>query len=691
MEVDPVAPAGPARRCERSGLLAVVALWALAATIIGLAAAGVVMPRRYQDEFLFWGLGQSVAGGHGLVWRGAPIPIVAPLYVYVIAPVFRLADSVSGQYELIRALNSALIASVVFPVYGFARQLVGVRAALLAAGLCVAVPAVNYAGIIGTESLAYPLAALALLAMVRALSRPGIASGALAIGCIALAMATRVQFAALGAVLALALLVGVALQSRELRRAYLRQRRALIVLLAAGASLVLGYIAVRGVAAAGIYGSALLRRGFPSGDVAYWLRAFTSDLFVLSGIAPTIATFALLGGIRRQQNPWVVSLVAVALAASIVFVLQLSWFSITNTENWRERGIFYQRYMFYLGPLFFVGFVAAFGRVQRRAVVVSGVVAGALLLLMPGGIVSPPLSIDAFGHAYIAFLISDHESAAGWIAPSLAFFALLCGLALLAFAAGREDPAEESSAVRIGRLLAVVLPLAFLLLAQAKAWSLQRLYAQDTLAAFAQPPGWAAARSDVQSAILVGRSADKATVFQTEFWNPGVNRIYTSERAPVGSPPYFAPQCILELDRRGVVQAGAVPGCERPPRGWVVVGPTLSLSMRGASTLARPAENARGQSLQVTPARPQVLALVGGRETATGNVAGELTIRSFALRSAELRIRVRGSDRVWRTLVRKVPALDTTTSLVLSRPGGRAAKVTSIELRERGGQAQSLL
>ena len=66
---------------------------------------------------------------------------------------------------------------------------------MLGAVLAVAAPAMNYAGIIGTESLAYPVATAAFGAMILAIARPRRRNWALAFFMIGVSLFTRAQFA----------------------------------------------------------------------------------------------------------------------------------------------------------------------------------------------------------------------------------------------------------------------------------------------------------------------------------------------------------------------------------------------------------------------------------------------------------------------------------------------------------------
>lgn len=688
MAVDPLSDvsAGPSAD-RRRGLwsLALCALWLLAALVIWLLARGVLAPSRFQDEFLFWALGKSLAADGTLAWRDAPVSLPAALYPLLIAPVFRLAGSVSTQHELVKAFNALVVSAIVLPVYLGARQLVRPALALLAALFAVVVPAVNYAGLIGTESISYPLAAAALLALAHALARPGTRSAAGALLLILLTIFARLQFVSLLAVVVLALLFGVLFAAPGSRREHLRERRALIagtaLLLLAGTL----WAAVRGFATVGIYRGAVDPTTFAWGDLWYWFSAYLSDVWVLSAIVPTIATFALLGRRRLRAEAALAALLAVTLAAVVVFVLQMTWFGAINTEFWRERNVFYERYMFYLGPLFFIGLVAALGRVSRRSVTISTAVAVVVLLLTPNGILRPPLSLDAFGHAFLASLASSSSFVSGHVGLVLALTALVGGIALTTFARGLD---AEDSAVRLGRLLAVVLPLFLLVSAQAKAWSLQRIFSEDWRAISAQPLDWVDRASDQDVALLVGNLAEPTRFYQTEFWNPRISRVYVSREAPVHSFSVYSPTCTLDFAPDGALRSRGGSWCAGVPRAWVVSSPSFAMLLRSAHVFPRPAADPYIQ-LQVSDGPPRVLAMVSGLPMAGNQNVGTLQLRSFLERPGELRVGVSG-DEGRRQLTRRLPAGDHTLELPLAPEGQPAPTVSSVAVREGGGPWRSL-
>src|SRR4029077_1567671 len=98
-----------------------------------------------------------------------------------------------------------------------------------------------------------------------------------------------------------------------------------------------------------------------------------------SAIVPVIATLAMFGRAENRRDPLIGALLALAVVASLLFIAQVSWFSATNPYDWRARHIFYERYMFYLGPIFFVGFIASWNRVSWTSALVSTASAPAIM------------------------------------------------------------------------------------------------------------------------------------------------------------------------------------------------------------------------------------------------------------------------------------------------------------------------
>ena len=85
------------------------------------------------------------------------------------------------------------MAATALPVFAWGRTLMRPGWALVAAVLTVAIPALVLSGLLMTETLFYPLAALAAWALAGALERPTLSRQALLVGAVLLACATRLQ------------------------------------------------------------------------------------------------------------------------------------------------------------------------------------------------------------------------------------------------------------------------------------------------------------------------------------------------------------------------------------------------------------------------------------------------------------------------------------------------------------------
>ena len=69
-------------------------------------------------------------------------------------PAFWLGGSIAETYTLVHLLDSLFMAAVLYPAFLMARMYMKFAPSVLAALFAVAAPAMNYAGLIGTETLA---------------------------------------------------------------------------------------------------------------------------------------------------------------------------------------------------------------------------------------------------------------------------------------------------------------------------------------------------------------------------------------------------------------------------------------------------------------------------------------------------------------------------------------------------------
>lgn len=324
---------------------------------------------------------------------GEPYPVPNALYPAILAPLYALFGSVTA-FQLAHAVNAALFASTLVPVYLLARRVLDLPwGYALAAGLgSVLVPWAVAANVLMTESLAYPLSAWALLAMAAALARASWKRDLVALAAIGLAALGRNQLALLAGVLvAAAFLQAVSratpgAQAQQRLRDRLRPHAALFGVFA-GVVLLFVVLRAAGVGVASSYSGVLERDLFPQGLWAASGRHL-AHLVVGVGILPAVLFFAWLPralgwpATRAEQGFALIALIAFA-----VFAYQVGHFA-QNIAG----GQYQERYIVYLAPLLALGSVAllADGRPAPRATFALGAAAAAVLIASadppyPGG------------------------------------------------------------------------------------------------------------------------------------------------------------------------------------------------------------------------------------------------------------------------------------------------------------------
>ena len=189
-------------------VLIVAALYVVTAGYFVWRAVGVHSYIWLVDEMLYTKGALGFAGGHlsGHVF-GVPESVHAPLYSWVLAPIYGVLNS-QHAFKAAHGVDALLFAGVLVPAYLTARHL-GARPlmAAIAALLAVWVPYSAATLVLMSESLAYFTFAWAVWAMVRALSAPTPAREALALLFIAATAYTRPQFTLLFAIYVVAVVV----------------------------------------------------------------------------------------------------------------------------------------------------------------------------------------------------------------------------------------------------------------------------------------------------------------------------------------------------------------------------------------------------------------------------------------------------------------------------------------------------
>lgn len=678
----------------------VTAVWAVVSVLIFWLATGHESPRRYQDEFLFWDVAQSWANGLGLTWRGTDLGLRSWLYPVLLAPAFWLGDSIPANYTIVHLINTLLIVGTIFPAYLMARMFTSRGLAMLSAVLAISVPAMNYAGIIGTENLGYLTSTAAFGAMVLSIAKPRLRNWILAFGMILLAMLTRTQFVTYLPIYVMSIALVGLMRAPGTRREFFESHKWVLVGSAAIAALgALAFLIVgRGII--GLYGGIFDGISPSAGDVWFWLKAFSGDIYILAGFIPVIATLAMWGNKENRRDPLISALLAVGLVATLVFIAQMTLFSATNQYEWRSRHIFYERYMFYLGPLYFAGFVAAWRRVSVGSAIFSTVFAFIVMTGFQSDAVLPPFSYDSFGLTLVGWFLSDHPDWTPSVGALLAKITLGLGIVYV------FSTVKNEAVARIGMIVSVLLTLAILIGGQAKTWDYARLFSHDAFLSFPRPANFIDQHTDEDVAMIVTSTDSPEMYFQQEFWNDRIVRAFATDEKPFQSPIMYSPKCQFDWDKTGAILGT---GCDKVPRAFFLRSDTIAMHLKDESKRVHPSADWTNLTLMVGESPPSILAIVDGRNIKTGTVQGLMHVRTFLDSPGQLRVtfgksaashvitvgndktRVpAGSDAVIDVPLSSMEQeTDVTIKTVKGIPD--AAVVTGLDVRERGGDWISIL
>ena len=267
-------------------------------------------------------------------------------------------------YDWLKPLQAIVVSLAAVPVYAYGRRLMPPACALLAAALTVAMPLLLYSGLVMTEVLFYPLAALALVAIAVAVERGGRRDQLVALVLIGAAVLTRVQAVVLVAVFAGAVVVDTALD-RRWRRLRLFWPLWLVLVCA-------GLVAV---ASPGVFGSyaGTLRGSYPIGDAVGLTFDHASFLVLSTGVVPAFALVLLL---LRVRDPAARALVATTATAIVLIVVQVGFFAARYSPHLLGRDLAA------LPPLLFLVFALWLARGAPRPLIASILTAFALLCLL---------------------------------------------------------------------------------------------------------------------------------------------------------------------------------------------------------------------------------------------------------------------------------------------------------------------
>ncbi len=344
------------------------------------------VPRFFMDELYYMKAGVSFAQGHGLQFEGGSWGY-GPLFPLLIAGFVRLTSSQESAYELLKVANAAFFALASVPIYLLARRLLPAWPSVGVVALSVLVPSSMYVSVSMTESLGYLISCWSIYTILRVLERPSAGRQLVALGALVIAIAVRPQLVSLfgGYLLALAL-VAVASPGH---RPSLRSLWPTVLAIVGGLAwfvrpLVQGHGVGRSL---GSY-SSLAQRYDPL-QVAKWFVYHVGDLALYVGVVPlVVAPIVLALWWRRARSGSVpdAAFLALFVAQNVIGIGLVAAFASTSAG----LGILYDRYLFYLVPLWMLLLVAWIREglpKPVRPLAVGVVAAVAVVVTLPFGVV----------------------------------------------------------------------------------------------------------------------------------------------------------------------------------------------------------------------------------------------------------------------------------------------------------------
>jgi hypothetical protein len=426
------------------GWAAPAAIFALAFAVYLVLALRTRLPVLFPDEFRYAHLARSLADGEGMVWRGQPVDQSARLYPYVLAPLWGLLSSTVDAWRASKALGTIALCAQVVPVWWLARELVGPRVALVPAVLAVAGTWMLTSAQTITEALALPLTTASLCTLVVGLRRPGSRLPWAALGLLALAIAVRLQLAALVPAVLAALLLDVARDPAR-RAERLHAHRRLLAAFGLGAAL----LVVVAVAAPGLTGEYRNYFAFrpPLDRIAGRTGLQLLEMTAIAGLVPVLLMAAAAVSPRAWRDDATGPLLAVFWPATLACAVETGFFLAGYTPATWAVG----RYVYYAVPLALVGATVLVCRprlLSRAALPVAAALALTLAARPPIGMMGEERA--SWGLAYRLHELTGVGTGVGLAVTALA----LVALAWLLVARGT---APARAALALGAATAVVL------------------------------------------------------------------------------------------------------------------------------------------------------------------------------------------------------------------------------------------
>ncbi|HEX4518280.1 MAG TPA: hypothetical protein VH063_01740 [Gaiellaceae bacterium] len=483
-------------------------------------------PWVFSDELGYERLAQSVGQSGTLSLFGKSGLSYAPLYSVVLAPLYAFHLSGQEAYQWAKIVNCVLMSLATIPIYRIGRYVLSPGRAALAAGLSLAAPLMLYSGLEMSENLDYPLFLFSVWAILATVRTPSVRGDLVTVALVLVSSVARLQFvallyAALGAVLLLALIERP--ESGSAWRSAVPALRKHWALVASSVLVgVLGLAAAAGTAADRVAGRGAHLQNVPAPtpwDIVHLFVEHLAELSLAVGVIPfvgaLVAGYLWLRGAKRHE---VSAFAVVALAITTVTLLTTAYAAyVIYAGTPGDLPRIHERYTIYVVPLFLIALVASATPARSRALLRVGLVATAIVALLPllipfgryvnNSIIADTFNLEPFG-----------EATAGVIAPvsHAALAALILSAALgsvYALARTRLD------------VVAIVLVLLF---AFVSATVQNRLVTAGNAAAPAQTvaSNWVDVAAHGQSVAYIEAPHRVGPISPTVFDNVAVDRLY---------------------------------------------------------------------------------------------------------------------------------------------------------------------
>jgi hypothetical protein len=531
-QAQPAVSAPPdASRRRRVAIL--VALWLGLAIFYMLIQRGRHTPTVFNDEQVFGRAAENIAHGDGFTWRHVSAPLRS-VYPFLIAPAWAVFKGATA-YRVALVINALMMTAALFPTYLLARRVTGFGYAAVAGVVAVLIPSMVWSGMLMTESLAYPLAALALLAGVDALRRPGPRTAILAFIAIAAAASTRSQLLVLAPVFVGGIAVDILRFGRDGAGDRIRAHRFALACIAGGALTVAGLVLVGPVSSDTVFGPYAVSSG-KSVDVGRFLDFLTQYVGGLSGAVlglPLAAAIALTLRRANWRDAETGPLLAMAGAVVVLLIAIGAWFAAIESREVQER------YVFYAMPVLSACWVGLPGRASPRAILLASLgLAVAVWVFFPGFIRGGPWE--------------------GWVQYGLQHFGnpKHVFLALVVVFGGATALATRLTGAERALLMAaplVVLGLFTVQQGQRAANAGSRLVE----AQIPRPFNWIDRATHGPAALMGLPNTSLLHIADFELWNQNLDRLFTfptKEEVDLAGP-----SCHADVSRDGAISSA--PGC----------------------------------------------------------------------------------------------------------------------------------